>query len=216
MRGLSNIRSYTDRELIDRVQSHARGYTQWPGSVAKPEVVDIWVRSQEDEFDVFDDKAYTFRSFGMEKDPQFIMVTTGTTNTGSYGLMRFAEYNHLGAAVLQGDRIVLQSHAFGYHKHIKNAQHEAYVQVKAFPFYRDNNKNRKVEEIGPLYEGIIIGANLHRAGQMSSVIKNWSTACMVRNLFEGHPPRSFGFLDWLDRMKEFGKPPLSLCILNEW
>lgn len=202
--GRTNVRPYSDDQVLGRVKSNAKGFKGWPGTPDKPEVMDVWVRSDEDEFDAFDDKAYTYKCYGPDREPQFIMVTSGTTNTGSYGLLHFEEYNHEGAAVLEGDRIVYQSHAFGYHH-----GQEAYRQVKPFPYHRDNNRNKKVEEIGPLHENEIIGAHEHRAGVNSTVIKNWSTACMVRNVLEQ-------FMAWIGFMKREKKPPLSLCILNEW
>ena len=66
----TNVRAYTDKELLARVSELPdfngipEGY--WP----------LFVRSQEDEFDRFDDKVYLF------KDKNFVMVTSCTTNKG--------------------------------------------------------------------------------------------------------------------------------------
>ena len=65
-----------------------------------------------------------------------------------------------------------------------------------------------MEENGPEYNDII-GANVHRAGVNSTVIKNWSTACLVTATLQV-------FLDWLGWMKKQGRPPLNVAILKEW
>lgn len=196
---MSNVKSYTDKDIIDRVE----GLSTFKGW--KPGIYDIWIRSDEDQFDAFDDKAYTFE---VDSDgvPRFVMVRAGTTNTGSYGLKRFKEYNDLGAAVLKSDWMVYGSHIFGNHP-FKNGK-PAYRQAKSWPHFRDGNRNNKAEEIGPEYDGII-GANIHRAGVNSTVIKNWSTACLVTaNLNK--------FLSFLKFMKSKGNPPLTVAILKEW
>jgi hypothetical protein len=199
------MRAFTNDEIIDRVEwlGPERGFTGWEKGI-----YEICIRSAADKFDAFDDKFYTFKVKADGERPEFIMVRPGTTNAGSYGLKHFDQYNHLGCAVLKSDWMVMGSHAFGYHKHIKNAEHEAYVQVKSWPHFRDNNRNERAEEIGPEYDGII-GANDHRAGINSTVIKNWSTACLVTAILAM-------FLKWLGFMKSEGKPPLNVAILKEW
>ncbi len=188
------MRAFTDQEVIDRVAS-LPSFQGW-----KPGVYDIWIRSKADLFDSFDDKCFTYEVHSEGSNPVFRMSRTGTTNAGSYGLKHFAEYNHLGCAVLKSDHIEYNSHAYGLHK-----GKPGYREVKGFPYFRDNNRNERAEEIGPEYHDLI-GANVHRAGANSTVIKNWSTACLVTaNLAK--------FLAWLDFMK---KRPLSVAILKEW
>ena len=188
------MRSFTDEEVLDRVRSLPtfKGFPNGP--------MDVWIRSTADVFDSFDDKAFTYECYGDTKPPKFIMARGGTTNAGSYGLKHFGDYNHLGCAVLKSDVIIYDSHKFGQHK-----GKPAYRQVKGFPYFRDNNRNERAEEIGKEYEDIIL-ANVHRAGTNSTVIKNWSTACLVTaNLTK--------FLDWL---KWMNKRPLTVVILKEW
>ena len=99
---MTNVRSYTDDQLLARVESHARGFHHFPA--------DRWllgVRSNEDEFNKFDDKFYLFNGVVFEA------VYTGTTNTGTKGLLNFEEYNKDGVAVLEADRIVYGSHRRG-------------------------------------------------------------------------------------------------------
>jgi hypothetical protein len=191
------MRAFTDSEIIKRVE----GLPTFEGW--KPGIYDIWVRSKADKFDAFDDKGFTYQVKQPGDTPTFIMARNGTTNAGSYGLKHFEQYNHAGCAVLKSDTIVYNSHVYGLH-HGK----PAYREAKPFPYFRDANRNERAEEIGPEFHDII-GANVHRAGVNSTVIKNWSTACLVTaNLAK--------FLAWLDFMIKQGKPPLTVCILKEW
>lgn len=189
---------YTDSQLIDRVESVAKGFDGW-----RKGVYDIWVRHDDAPFemDKFNDKVYTF-SVGDNGKPEFRMVCTGTSHAGSYGLKQFAEYNSKGCAVLEADRLVYESHVYGYHKNYR-----AYRQAKGFPYYRDNDRDNLAEEIGPVYDDIIF-ANCHRASQFGESVRiyNWSVACLVRN-------RSTHWNGWLAYMD---KRPLSVCILKEF
>lgn len=186
---------YTDEQLLDRVKSLPT-FQGWPKSV-----MEVAVRSKADVYDAFDDKIYTYDC--RSGKPVFVMVRNGTTNAGSFGLKHFDTYNHAGCAVLKSDTIVYDSHQYGLHK-----GKPAYRQVKGFPYFRDNNRNERAEEIGLEYNDIIY-ANIHRAGQNSTVIKNWSTACIVTaNLSR--------FMEWLNWMIKNKKPSVSLCILKEF
>ena len=191
---MSNVRNYTETQLLARVAS-LPNFKGFP----KSGVLDIWVRSDEDEFDRFDDKVYSFDCFPIQ-EPVFKMVCSGTSNAGAVGLKKFAEYNGLGCAVLKSNWIVYDSHSYGLHK-----GKPAYRQAKGFPYFRDNNKDNSADEIGKEYSDII-GANCHRAGASSTVIGGWSTACLVRN-------NEAQFLAWL---KFMAKRSLSVVILKEF
>jgi len=188
---------YTDEQLIDRVQSKAKGFTTW-----KKGVYDIWVRSAADVMDAFDDKVYTFDVTAEGALPEFRMVCTGTSNAGSYGLKNFEDYHQPGCAVLQSDRIVYNSHVYGFHK-----GYRAYQQDKPFPYYRDSDRDDKAEETGPVYNDVI-RADCHRASATgdSKIIYNWSVACLVRN-------RSSQWKGWFAYMD--GRP-LTVAILKEF
>jgi len=188
------MRTFTDEEVLARVS----GLPTFKGFPKGP--MDVWIRSAADEFDSFDDKAFTYECYGKTKTPKFIMARNGTTNAGSDGLHNFEKYNVLGCAVLRSDVIVYDSHTYGKHK-----GKAAYRQTKGFPYVRDNNRNNRAEEIGEEYINIIL-ANVHRAGIDSTVIKNWSIACLVTANLQK-------FLDW---MKFMNKRPLTVCILKEW
>lgn len=191
---MSNVRTYTDKEILDRVKS-LPSFKGWPKGV-----LDVWIRSNEDAYDQFDDKCYTFECYGDIKSPRFMMVCTGTTNAGQYGLKHFEEYNSVGCAVLKSDTLVYDSHKYGLHK-----GKQAFVQCKGFPYFRDANRNDHADEIGKEYNDII-GANCHRAGMNSTVIANWSVACLVRNNLTQ-------FMAWLNFMD---KKSLSVVILKEF
>ena len=192
---MSNVRSYTDDELIKRVES-LPSFQGW-----KVGVYDFWVRSNEDQPDAFDDKVYTFEVTESGKKPKFIMVCTGTSNSGLFGLLHFDTYNSKGCAILESDVLVYSSHRYGLHKN----KYPAYVQNAGFPYYRDNNKNLKADEKGTIYRDII-GANCHKAGVNSTQIGKWSVACLVRNV-------ETQFNKWMSFMN---KRKLSVVILKEF
>ena len=187
------VREYTDQQIIDRLPI-CDGWKGLPDGI-----LDVWVRSDEDEFDRFDDKVYTYDcSSGVAK---FKGVCSGTSNAGAEGLKHYDKYNREGCAILKGNQIVYNSHAHGLHK----GKYPAYRQVKPFPYYRGGNKNNKAEEIGPVHNDII-GANCHKAGMYSTYIGGWSVACLVRN-------RQAAYDAW---MKFMDHRPLSVAILEEW
>lgn len=193
---MTNVRSYTDREILDRVKA-LPGFDFFPSHP-----LDVWVRSAEDEYNRFDDKVYTFDGAeDIDATPRFVMVSTGTSNAGAEGLKHFDKYNREGCAVLASDTIVYRSHAYGLHK----GQYPAYRQVKPFPYYRDGDKDNKAEEIGRIHTDII-GANCHKAGWFSTEIGGWSVACLVRN-------KQAEFNAWMAFM---AKRPLTIAILKEF
>ena len=106
------MRTFTDKEVLDRVS----GLSTFTGVPEGP--MDVWIRSKADNFDLFDDKAFTYECFGHDKIPKFILARQGTTNAGSYYLVDHLE-NPKGCAVLKSDVIVYDSHIFGYHHHKK-------------------------------------------------------------------------------------------------
>jgi len=191
------MRSFTDLEIIERVES-LETFDGW-----REGIYDVWVRSTADVFDAFDDKAFTYYCESADERPHFIMARNGTTNAGSYGLKHFEKYNHEGCAVLKSDQMVYDSHSYGLH-HGK----PAYRQSKPIPYFRDNNRNNRAEEIGAEHRDIIF-ANIHRAGVNSTVIKNWSTACMVTANLEK-------FLAFLVFCKSKHNVPVTLVILREF
>lgn len=170
----SNVKSYSDEQLLERVKSldsfegFPKGY--WI----------LGVRSQEDEHNVFDDKFYIF------KEEKFVMVTTGTTNPGASPLAEYTKYNSEGTAIVKSDEWYHDLWTYGLHK----GKMEALRQLHPIKYYRDGNKNRKSEEIGKLYEGIIY-INFHtssytRTEGSSTTVGGWSAGCQVCNQFKDY------------------------------
>jgi hypothetical protein len=192
----SNVRSYKDIQLLDRM-SKLPSFKGFPKGF-----FDIWVRSEEDEYNVFDDKVYTFYGYGDAKLPKFMMVTIGTTNAGSEGLKNFGKYNSKGCAVLKANHIVYDYAVRRKHK----GKYVAWCQDKPWPYFRDGDKDNKAEQQGKEYHDII-GANCHAAGMKSSKIDSWSVACLVRNIRED-------FDKWMEMTEE--QETLTVCILQEF
>lgn len=186
---------YSNEQLLERVKNLPT-FDGWPSSG----VLDIWVRSKADKFNLFDDKVYTFDC--SSGSPVFETVCTGTSNAGSFGLANFRKWNPKGCAVLLADTVIYNSHVYGLHK-----GKPAYVQNynNPFPYTRDNDRDQKSENFGIVYTDVI-GANCHRAGRFSRFIANWSVGCLVRNDLSA-------FLKWLAFMD---RRPLSVAILNEF
>jgi hypothetical protein len=193
----TNVRSYTDDQLLERVALVAEGFTEYPEGYWL-----IGVRSNEDEANKFDDKFYLFYK------KQFVKVYSGTTHTGIKGLKGFAKYNPDGAAVLKADTIVYDSHRRGMSK-----GRGVYRQDKVFPYYRDNDMDDKAEEIGELYEDKIIYCHIHdckleEGDDPKEYINGWSLGCQVLN----NPDHWHDFFNRRTKDQEL----ITLCILNEF
>ncbi len=191
----TNVRSYTDREILDRVKSHARGFVDYPDGYWL-----IGIRSKEDEFNKFDDKFYLFYN------KSFVAVYSGTTNPGSKGLKEYRDYNPDGAGILQSDRIVYDGYIRGESK-----GREVYRQFKPFPYYRDGDMDTLSEELGEVRLEVI-HAHIHDAKMNGEDvdredINGWSLACQAFN----------NGLGWDQFMKLTEKQSLlTYCILKEF
>lgn len=193
----TNVRSYTDDELISRVESLGT-FEGW-----KKGKYDIWVRSNEDAFDRFDDKVYSYQVLEEGEKPVFVMVCSGTTNAGAQGLKNFKKYGLKRCAILTADYMVYDSHYYRKHK----GQYYAYCQHKPWPYHEDTNMDEKSDTDGPLVHGKVIGANSHRAGKHSTRIGGWSIACLVRNV-------RLKYDDWMKWMNK--DKFITTAILNEF
>ena len=195
--GNTNIRPYTDAELISRIESLPT-FAGW-----KKGKYDVWIRSQEDAFNKFDDKAYSFEVLKDGQEPIFSMVCTGTTNPGAQGLKNFEKYGNKRCAVLIADHMVYESHQYGLHQ----GKYPAYRQCKPWPFNWDDNKNEISGDGEKVVEGKIIYANIHAAGEASVEIGGWSIACMVRNIKKQYDK----WMSWMNKDKY-----VTLVILKEF
>lgn len=193
----TNVKAYKDSEIIARVEQLPT-FAGW-----KKGKYDIWIRSQEDEFDKFDDKAYCFEVKTQGEKPIFIAVHSGTTNAGAQGLKNFEKYGNTRCAILKSDYMVQDSHTYRKHK----GEYYAYCQDKPWPYWEDSNHDERADEIGVLIVGKVIGANDHAAGNNSSQIGGWSIACLVRNVKKQFDE----FMTWMNEDKY-----VTVVILKEW
>lgn len=192
----TNVRGYTDKELLDKVKS-LDNYSHTPEG--------YWilgVQSQEDQFNSFDDKFYIF------KGEEFIMVTPGTTNSGQYGLFHFNKYGQRGTFTIKTDHWFYDLWKYGYHR----GKMPALVQNTPIIGYRDNNKNKKTEEIGEQVKGYF-GINFHtvtynlRKGFWRKSIDSWATGCQVVN----HVTDYLKIIDMVKKQKT-----VTYCIIKEF
>jgi hypothetical protein len=194
---MNNVRTYKDKELLEKVEAIGGKIP----NIGKYLVVGV--QSLEDAFNQFDDKFYVFDG------PSFIMWSTGTTNAGSTALMNFEKYGLDGAAVWKTNQFVQDCFLPGLHK----GKMKALRQNKPIYFYRDSDKDQKIEEQGKLYYDII-WANMHGVDYdpFSEIIKEningWSFACQVWNRMSDY--KNMINATW-KRMK-----PVDYALLKEW
>lgn len=161
-------RTYGTKELLDAIKK-AEGYKGIPD-----EYYLVGIRSKEDKPDNFDDLIYLMNG------EQPIMMFNGTTHTGTYGLQNFSLWNSKGTAVLKSNQWHYNIWAKGLHK----GKMKALVQVNKAYFYRDNNKDSKVDEKGTLYFEKA-GLNFHTVSYnkltnyFAKLIGQWSVGCVV-------------------------------------
>ena len=171
----TNVRKYTDKELLDYVKS-----LDTFKNIPKGRWI-IGVRSNEDATDVFDDKFYEYEG------EKFIRVLTGTTNAG-YSILKggFTRYNKKGTAILKANEWYYNVWQFGLHRRRMKALRQVGAKVKV---YRDGNKNGKSEEIGEYtrgWYGINYHTNTYDFSKRSLrivkwIIGGWSAGCQVIN-----------------------------------
>lgn len=192
----SKVRNYKASELLEKVKT-------LPSFKGIPKGYWILgVQSKEDTYNYFDDKFYLF------KGEKFIKVTIGTTNAGTTGLKNYNRYNSKGCAVIKTDEWYYELWSYGLHKN----RMPALRQVKPIKYFRDWNKNTKVEEIGKMYEGII-GINFHTVLYSKNLsfwrklIGGWSVGCQVIN----HVGRYYEILDMVK-----GQKNIDYCLIKEF
>ena len=168
---MTNVKSYTDKQLLERVESIGG---KIPNQGEK--FLIIGVQSNEDAFDLFDDKFYVFDG------NKFVDTSSGTTNPGKTALKHFDQYKLPGCAVWKTNQFYEDLYIPGLHK----GKMKALRQNKPIYFFRDSNKDDKADEIGKLHHEIIF-ANMHGVSYdpYSSIIRKniggWSFGCQVWN-----------------------------------
>lgn len=168
------VKNYKTKQLLDKVKSLS-SYKEIPEGHWI-----IAIRSEEDEFDTFDDKLYLF------KGEKFIMVTSCTTNPGGPILVGgWKKHNALGAAVIKSNEWYYDAYKYGLH----NGKMLALRQVKKMKYFRDNNNNRMIDESGTIYTDIY-NTNIHFNSYdvfdkinntVKKLIGSWSAGCIVLN-----------------------------------
>jgi hypothetical protein len=199
----TKVRSYSDKQLLDRVKS-------LPSFKGVPD--GIWilgVRSNEDVFDTFDDKFYIFEG------DKFLEVITGTTHAGGKILKGgFLRFNKVGAFILKSDEWYHDVWSYIY----RSSRGHELRQVRPMMGYRDGDLDNKAEEIGEKIVGLF-GINFHTNtfkwynSVINWIIGSWSAGCQVTN-------RRDRFLYW---MKIFKKRKanntqkfVTYCLINEF
>lgn len=176
----TNVRSYTDKQLVDRVKS-LKGFVGIPS--------DYWVigvESNEKEFNKYGAKFYLMHG---EKN---IAVASGTTYPGADSLLSFAKYGLKGAFVWKTDEIYYEMwSSFAWDmktKYLHKGKMKALRQNKPVLGWRDNNKDTKIDKRGePKAE--LSGFNFHTNTYLKSgfskalnwLIGGWSFGCQVLN-----------------------------------
>lgn len=96
-----------------------------------------------------------------------------TTDPGKKGVLLFEQYGVKGgvARVVPGQ--YRGSHMIGLHQ----GKYEALKQKSPIKVYRDDNKDLVYDET-KITEGVY-GINIHKAGQDSTWVENWSLGCQV-------------------------------------
>lgn len=173
---MSNVKNYTSKQLLDRMKS----LPSFKSIPTGPHV--IVVRSNEDEADKYDDKLYLFRG------ETFIGVMSCTSNSGAYGLLNFFKWSKEGTAVIKFDEIYYNSFMKSDGKAVQhhNGKMQCLRQVAPLKYYRDSNKDKKIDETGKIYEGnnstnIHANSYTNKKGIISWSIGKWGTGCTVIN-----------------------------------
>lgn len=175
---MNNVRNYTDEELLSRVKA----LPSYNGKM--PNYLMIVVRSQEDEPNVFDDKAYLF-VFG-----KCVKVTSCTSNSGTPSLLGgWKKSNGKGTAVIKSGEIYYDSlqKSDGVKVRHHQGKMQCLRQVAPFKYFRDNNNNNKVDEVGTI-EVANNSTNFHfdsydlTSKVIKTIVGAWSEGCMVCNV----------------------------------
>lgn len=116
---------------------------------------------------VFDDHlTISFKENGEWK----FFIWAATTDPGKKGVMQF--HNKDGVA-----RLVPNQYRGSHMIRLHQGKYEALGQQKNVKVYRDANKDLNYDE-NKITEGLY-GINIHKAGQDSTWVENWSEGCQV-------------------------------------
>lgn len=195
----TNVKSYTDKQLLDYVKS-LPSFKSIPSGYWL-----LGIRSTENTPNIFDDKMYLF------KGEEFIMVTSCTTEPGSSGLIDYKKYQDNGIAVVKDNEWYYDLWQYGLHK----GKMPALKQINNIKYYRDADGDKFAEQIGKVYEGII-GINWHtgtydtiektRDTYVVPTVGTWSLGCQVMNIVKDY--------DAMLKLMKTGK--ITYCLIKEF
>ncbi len=112
-----------------------------------------------------------------------------TTDPGRKGVQQFGNPKGV-ARLVEGQ--YRSSHSLGLHQ----GKYEALRQTKPVKVYRDPNKDLTFDE--KLIDEGLFGINIHKAGNNSTYVENWSEGCQVFK-------RSIDFTRFMDICNKAGK-----------
>jgi hypothetical protein len=162
--------SYTREQIEAAVKS--KGYVWFADEANKGFDVNIvGVRNSESGTkvtNIFDDNLTL--SFKDQTGAWQFYSWMNTTDPGKKGVLQY--HNKEGVARLVPNQY-RGSHSIGLHQ----GKYEALKQAKAVKVYRDANKDLNYDET-KITEGVY-GINIHKAGQDSTWVENWSEGCQV-------------------------------------
>tara|TARA_R110000822_G_scaffold127454_4_gene262977 strand:- start:1227 stop:1829 length:603 start_codon:yes stop_codon:yes gene_type:complete len=173
---MNNVKSYTDKGLIDRMKS-LPSFRYVPRGKHM-----IVLRSKEDAPDRYDDKLYLF-------DYETCLdVMSCTSNSGTYGLLNFAKWNRRGTAVIKFDEVYYDAFMKSDGKKVRhhNGRMQGLRQIGFLKYFRDFNKDKKIDATGRIYEGNN-STNVHcnsykwKKGIKTWLIGRFGTGCTVIN-----------------------------------
>ena len=207
MKSHTNVRAYTDSQLLDRVKS----LPSFKGIPSGRWI--LGVRSNEDDPNIYDDKFYEYEG------EKFIRVLTGTTNPGIKILKGgFKSFNSKGAAVLKSNEWYYDVWKFGMHRGKIPALRQRGAEMLV---YRDGDMDGKSEQLGNPTEGwygINYHMNTYKMDEDSLeqdiwTIGAWSAGCQVPNDRKQYMER----MEWYEEAYISGKQKyVSYCLLDEF
>ena len=161
--------SYTREQIEAAVKS--KGYVWFDDAANKGFDVNIvGVRNSETGTkvtNVFDDNlTISYKENGEWK----FFIWAATTDPGKKGVMEY--HNKDGVA-----RLVPNQYRGSHTIRLHQGKYEALGQAKNVKVYRDSNKDLNYDE-NKITEGLY-GINIHKAGQDSTWVENWSEGCQV-------------------------------------
>lgn len=203
----TKVKSYTDQQLLDRAASLEDFKTFPKGRFF------IFVRSNEDTPNVYDDKAYLYD--GSTDIPTFIGVASCTTNPGTPALTGgFKKFNKKGAALIKANQWCYNAFFYGLHR----GKMPALRQRLPIWYHRDGDMDNKSEELGePEYAVYYTNIHSNTYKYFDKVVKmfigGWSYGCIVINARKKY----ITWINWFKAKQKSGEQKyVSACILEEF